>query len=69
MLDSDGKISPAQILSKLKKLGLIAPRRKIGDADEPFPTSTKQSEGEGTAGVTILHKSLNSKGNMLGQHL
>ncbi|KAF7821199.1 protein timeless-like protein isoform X1 [Senna tora] len=40
------------------------------DADEPLSTSSNQFKGEGIAnGVTDLQKSLNSKGNLLGQHL
>ncbi|KAK2457999.1 timeless family protein [Trifolium repens] len=42
VLDPDGKISPAQISNKLKKLGLtIASRKKKGD-DETFSTSPNQ---------------------------
>ncbi|XP_058769846.1 uncharacterized protein LOC131643603 isoform X2 [Vicia villosa] len=60
-LDPDGKISPAQISNKLKKLGLtIASRKKKGDANETL--STSPLEGAGVAGV------VNLEGSLLVQH-
>ncbi|KAI5400283.1 uncharacterized protein LOC127091582 isoform X9 [Lathyrus oleraceus] len=62
-LDPDGKISPAQISNKLKKLGLtIASRKKKGGANETFSTSPNQLEGAGVAGV------VNLEGSLLVQH-
>jgi len=66
VLDPDGKISPAQISSKLKKLGLtIASRKKKGNADGTFSTSPNQSEGGGLAGGAN-HTSV--EGSLLVQH-
>ncbi|XP_024642189.1 protein timeless homolog isoform X2 [Medicago truncatula] len=66
VLDPDGKISTAQISSKLKKLGLtIASRKKKGDADETFSTSPNQLEGGGLAGG-VNHTSV--EGSLLIQH-
>ena len=63
MLDPDGKVSPAQVSNKLKKLGLtVGPKKKLGNADEPFST------GEGTAGVSN-HKSVNLEGSLSVQHV
>ncbi|KAJ1385396.1 Timeless protein [Sesbania bispinosa] len=68
VLDPDGKISPAQISNKLKKLGLaVAPRQKVGDTAESFSTSPNQLEGEGIA--VANHKSVNLEGTLLVQHL
>ncbi|CAI8604387.1 unnamed protein product, partial [Vicia faba] len=62
-LDPDGKISPAQISNKLKKLGLtIASRKKKGDANETFSTSPNQLEGGGVA------EAVNLEGSLLVQH-
>ncbi|XP_028798783.1 protein timeless homolog isoform X2 [Neltuma alba] len=70
VLDSDGKLSGAQISRQLKKLGLSAPRKKTGNPGEHHSTSTSQFEGEGsTKKDSNLHKLLNSEQNPLGQHL
>ncbi|KAI4348017.1 hypothetical protein L6164_008780 [Bauhinia variegata] len=71
VLDPDGKISPAQISNKLKKLGLkVAPRKRTGGAEEPVSTSLNQFESKGTTkGVTNIHKSANLEGSSLGPHL
>nr|XP_027189879.1 protein timeless homolog isoform X3 [Cicer arietinum] len=67
VLDRDGKISPAQISNKLKKLGLTtASRKKKGGADETFPTSPNQLEGG--LGEVENHKSVNLEGSLLVQH-
>ncbi|XP_061342048.1 uncharacterized protein LOC133288335 [Gastrolobium bilobum] len=70
VLDPDGKISPAQVSNQLKKLGLrVAPRKKMGDADEPFLTSPNQLVGDGIAEGVTDHKSENLEGSLLVQHV
>ncbi|KAG4974228.1 hypothetical protein JHK87_031049 [Glycine soja] len=71
VLDLDGKISPAQISNMLKRLGLVvAPRRKMCDADAkgPLSTSPNQLDGDKITGATN-HKSVNLEGSLLVQHL
>lgn len=68
VLDPDGKISPAQISNKLKKLGLsTAPRKKMGDTNETLSANLNQLEGGGVAGVGN-HKSVDLEKNLLVQH-
>ncbi|KAG5145822.1 hypothetical protein JHK84_031365 [Glycine max] len=69
VLDLDGKISPAQISNMLKRLGLVvAPRRKMCDADAkgPLSTSPNQLDGDKITGATN-HKSVNLEGSLLIQ--
>ncbi|KAG4988796.1 hypothetical protein JHK82_031131 [Glycine max] len=71
VLDLDGKISPAQISNMLKRLGLVvAPRRKMCDADAKGPLSTSPNllDGDKITGATN-HKSVNLEGSLLVQHL
>ncbi|KAE9611334.1 putative timeless protein [Lupinus albus] len=67
VLDPDGKISPAQISNKLKKLGLkVARRKNIGDSDEPLTTSPIQLNAQGFTNNDSVNL---EEGSLLVQHL
>ncbi|XP_059434637.1 uncharacterized protein LOC132167643 isoform X2 [Corylus avellana] len=64
VLDSDGKVSPAQISNKLRQLGLrVAPRKKMRYVDE------HEGEGKAAESVSNCHNSDDLEGSLLNRPL